>query len=238
MRLLDYITEKFAITLRYHSRLNSKMWHNTQLNDGIAEKVLEQALAYAKFCKIPKERIKDVVITGGNVGYNFTKFSDVDAHVLVDLSGLSAERFQNKQFEYKKKWQDSHSVTIAGYPLEVFAANADEKIPDGQGVYSVLHNKWVIVPEHQDWKSIVSNPFFLSKMHHTYDTAEQLAVDGSKEEIEEFSNKLWKGRGAGLQRGGEFSYENLIFKNLRNLGTLDKLKKRANSLGENVDKPD
>lgn len=230
MKFLDFLTEKFSLTLQYHSRLNSKVWDKTELRDGIGVTVMDQAMAYAKFCKIPKERIKDVIITGGNVGYNYTKYSDIDCHLLMDLEGLDASKFKEKQFEYKKQWVAKHTVNIAGYPLELFAANSKDKIPDGQGVYSVMFNKWVIVPEHQNWKEIVNNPLVMAKMEHAYDMAEHLIADGTAAEIEKFSNKLWQGRSAGLQKAGEFSIENLIYKNLRNLGELERLKKRAEQL--------
>lgn len=235
MKFLNFLTEKFSLTLQYHSRLNSKLWNKTELKEGIADTVMEQAMAYAKFCNIPKERIKDVIITGGNVGYNYTKFSDADSHILCDLEGLDAAKFQEKQFEYKKKWSAAHDIKVAGYPLEIFAANQKERIPDGQGVYSVMFNKWVIVPEHQNWKEVVANPLVMRKMKHSYDVAEDLIKNGSAAEIDAFSNKLWKGRAAGLHKAGEFSIENLNYKNLRNLGVLERLKARSEKLSNVVD---
>lgn len=77
MKFLDFLTEKFSLTLQYHSRLNSKVWDKTELRDGIGVTVMDQAMAYAKFCKIPKERIKDVIITGGDMAF-LTSLMDED----------------------------------------------------------------------------------------------------------------------------------------------------------------
>lgn len=230
MNFLEFLTEKFKLTLQYHSYLNKKLWTKTTLHDGIADEVMKHALKYAKFCKIPEKKIKDIIITGGNVGYTYTKFSDIDAHLLIDLSDQDAEKFKEKQFDYKKKWSQSHDIKIEGYPLELFAADVTEKVPDGQGVYSVMHNAWVIIPEHQNWKEVIQNPLVMRKMEYAYDEAEDLIENGTAEQIEKFRDKLWRGRSAGLHAAGEFSIENLIYKNLRNLGTLEQLKKREEKL--------
>ena len=41
--------------------------------------------------------------------------------------------------------------------------------------------------------------------------------------VKHFKEKLRDMRGAAIKRGGEFSFENLVFKELRNQGYLDKL---------------
>ena len=93
-----------------------------------------------------------------------------------------------------------------------------------------MYNKWVIVPEHQNWKEAIQNPLVMRKMEHAYDEAEELIEHGTAEQIEEFRDKIWRGRAAGLQKAGEFSIENLNYKNLRNLGILERLKAREEKL--------
>jgi len=41
--------------------------------------------------------------------------------------------------------------------------------------------------------------------------------------VKHFKEKMRDMRGAAIKRGGEFSFENLVFKELRNQGYLDKL---------------
>jgi hypothetical protein len=52
----------------------------------------------------------------------------------------------------------------------------------------------------------------------------------SIDQFENLKNKLKNMRGAAIQKGGEFSMENLAFKELRNRGYLDKMSKYEKSL--------
>ena len=50
----------------------------------------------------------------------------------------------------------------------------------------------------------------------------------SKMDVDAFTDlkaKIYNMRGAGIAKGGEFSFENLVFKELRNRGYLDKMAK-------------
>ena len=53
------------------------------------------------------------------------------------------------------------------------------------------------------------------------------------ERLEKFKDKIMKMRKAGLDKGGEFSIENLVFKELRNNGFLEAL---LNELNDSIDK--
>ena len=55
-------------------------------------------------------------------------------------------------------------------------------------------------------------------------------LDDAKELIKKYNDKLRKYRTCGLQKGGEYSDENLVFKVLRRNGYLDKLKELKSKL--------
>ena len=50
--------------------------------------------------------------------------------------------------------------------------------------------------------------------------------------VRDLKRKIREMRGAAISRGGEFSFENLVFKELRNRGYLDKMNKYEQSLGD------
>ena len=57
--------QKFGITLK-------------KLKPEVKEKLNEIAEAFIEYAEIPKEGIKDIVITGSTANYNYTPYSDLD----------------------------------------------------------------------------------------------------------------------------------------------------------------
>jgi hypothetical protein len=219
------------LTLKYHNKLNPKLWKGDQLKDGLVEVLIKNAYEFAKYSGVSKSRIKDIVITGGNVNYNYTKFSDVDVHLMCDVSGLNSD----KLYEKKVSWTASHkNLKVAGYPIEFYAANDKDHFPNGQGVYSILENRWLIVPKHLDHVDVLRDPKVIDKINHHVKYIRTLLKSGTDEEIKAYKDRLRTMRGAGLHHGGEFSVENVVYKDLRNRGLLEKLNNKIHQKDDKV----
>lgn len=211
-------------TLRYHKDLNEKLWVKNALNPDVRDRLLEIANMWAESAGIKPEDIHDIVMTGGNANYNYTDQSDIDVHLIVDYSkfgDIAKDFFMAK----KSSWQHSHpNLKIKGYPVELFAQNIADKFPDGQGVYSLTKNEWVQHPEYRgldlenDTEVELTSKEISNRIKVTVnkdrglDVANQLATD------------IYQMRSEGIAKEGEFSKGTLIFKELRNLGLLEKLK--------------
>ena len=63
----------------------------------------------------------------------------------------------------------------------------------------------------------------MDKIDEVMDNADKEDYDKAVKHLESFKEKIKKYRNAGLEKEGEFSYENLVFKVLRRNGYLDKL---------------
>ena len=92
--------------------------------------------------------IYDVILTGSLANYNWSEYSDVDLHVLIDYdesdhnNALLAEFFAAK----KQVWNIIHDITIKNFEVEMYVQ--DVKEPHiSSGVYSVLNDKWVVEPQ-------------------------------------------------------------------------------------------
>jgi len=229
VKFSTYLDESLRLTLRYHDKLNPKLWTKDQLDDSVIKFLLKNAMKFAKFSGVPADRVHDVVVTGGNANYNYTKYSDIDVHLMCDLTGLDDEQLYKK----KAEWTDNHpELKVAGYPLEFYASNEKEPYPKGQGFFSLIQDKWVVVPKHLDHVEILKDPAFITKVEHNiwYIKNHLLKKEGSADDILDFKTKMWKGRSAGLERGGEFSIENLLYKELRNRGWIEKLNDKLKQL--------
>lgn len=220
--------EKFKLTLQYHRGLNPKLWSNDKLDPTLVDHAKDMAYKFAKFSGVDKKRIKDIVFTGSNANFNYTKFSDVDIHIVSDLSGLDSDKIYDK----KVAWTHKHNLKYKDYPLEFYMHNMEDHLPSDQGVYSILTDSWESKPARiKDANKILNDPHTTVKVQHYIELVKKLLKDpDNKDDIMDFKMKMWKGRTAGLHSGGEFSIENIIYKDLRNRGLIDKLNKKLEKL--------
>lgn len=178
--------------------------------------------------------IHDIVLTGSLANYNWSNFSDVDLHILIDFDEISDKKLTGvnkivKEFFDAKKnvWNETHNITIKGYDVEVYVQDVDEE-HISSGVYSILNDKWLVKPEKSqpniDDRLIIEKGLeYGNKIDKLIELADKgIDVLGK---IDVLRKKLKKFRQSGLDSGGEYSYENLTFKLLRRNGYIGKLLK-------------
>ena len=214
------------ITLKYHIRLNPKLWQmNNKLRPEIRAKLNQFAKQWQTFASIPSSAIVDVILTGGNANFNYTQFSDLDVHIVVDpkkmkLGGSLRDEVQAK----KKAWSVTHDVKVIGYPVEPYAQDQKDPFPRGQGVYSLTQDKWLQEPVWQTGMNFRNDPILKQKIKHWSDIIDDtIKHKMSASVVDGIKTKLKNMRSSAIARGGEFAPENLVFKELRNQGYLDKL---------------
>lgn len=224
MSFSKFLTESES-TLQYHGSLNKKLWDGMELKAEVRKHLLKTAKAWAEFAQIPSESILDVVLTGGNANYNYTDFSDLDVHLIVNKKKI-AECKKSILDEYLKDkktlWSLTHNVKIFDYDVELYAQDIDEPTSLDQGVFSLKDNKWLSKP--QKTKVDYKNPSLSKKINSMKNMIDFFIQNKTNdiEKMQSFKDKLKNMRGAAVKKGGEFSIENLAFKELRNLGYLDR----------------
>ena len=70
----------------YHKVLNKKIFENGKIKDNVRNILLKIANFAIEKSKISKKKVKDIILTGSLAGYNYNKFSDLDLHIVYDLS--------------------------------------------------------------------------------------------------------------------------------------------------------
>jgi predicted nucleotidyltransferase len=169
--------------------------------------------------------IHDIVLTGSLANYNWSQYSDVDLHILIDFEESKYEMDILKEFFDAKKnvWNEKHDIIIKGYDVEVYVQDVNEE-HISSGVYSILHNKWVLEPKKDkpnidDRKILEKGEEFGKKIDRLIQTPKDITID----QLEDLRKKIKEFRQSGLESGGEYSYENLTFKLLRRNGYIQKL---------------
>ena len=217
-------------TLEYHKELNPKLWDKKgKLNPEVHQHLLQIANKFKQEAKIPEDAIKDLYISGGNANYNYTPQSDIDLHWVVDFGKLpfrtsdaAKDYFMDKKDLWKEKFP---TLSVEGYQVEPFAQSNYESPKIDQGVYSVLQDKWIKKPPYLDINYAKDDPFLLPKVESWERHINHLiSLNTPYESMEAIKDKLNKLDADSINKEGEFSFDRLLYKELRNRGVLQKLK--------------
>lgn len=220
------------LTLRYNQQLNPKFWIGEAIKPEVREGLLRIAEEWAEFANIPNNAIIDVILVGGNANYNYTKYSDLDLHLLVSKEDIAdcPDLIDDYLRDKKQLWSLTHDIKIYGHDVELYAQDRRDPVPSGQGVFSLTNSFWIRRPSYEEVD--LSDPNITRKVVHYMEKIDFLIDNKADDRVafEKLKEKLREMRASAIQRGGEFAVENLVFKELRNRGYLDKLSDHLRNL--------
>ena len=203
----------------YHTELNPIIWDNDSLRPEIRQQLLKIAKHFIDYLEQPNLKLKDVTLSGSSAGYNYSDYSDIDLHLVVN----SEETFSPQ----KNQYNSTYDLKIKNIPVELYVQPASQ-VHHSAGVYSVLDDKWLSKP---DRKSPTVDPKDIKSKARNYAGKINRAMrNNDLKSAEDTMEDLRRLRKAGLERNGEQSVENLAFKLLRARGQIDKLRKYINKL--------
>jgi predicted nucleotidyltransferase len=209
--------------------LNRDIWdENNQLNAEISDKLLAIAedFYYGLDLDAP---VLDITFTGSMANYNWTEKSDIDLHIVIDYTAIDEDyELIKKYLAYAKTiWNRNHEIMIKGHEVEVYIQDVNEP-HYSTGVYSVLKDEWLIEPERAEFQ--VSEEDIKKKIDYFENIIELISKLDKENKYEEaygeadrLADKIRMYRQSGLEQGGEYSVENIVFKNLRNSDEIGKL---------------
>lgn len=215
---------------KVQDELNPKIWDEGQkMKSDVRKTLLKIADDYFESLELPKVDIEDVTMTGSLANYNWSKYSDVDLHIVVDYNDIPIDEDLVQDFLKSKSsnWNKEHDVTIYGYDVELYVQDINEP-HHSTGVYSILKDEWVTKPKKQkisfNDKSVKEKSNrLMDRVEEIYDEMDEVDNEVTIKRVDKLTEKIKKMRQSGLETGGEFSVENIVFKVLRRNGMLDRL---------------
>lgn len=223
------ITPNILKSFNIQDSLNPEIWNNDKLNPEVRKNLLKIAIDLVQELKQPEIKIKDVLFVGSLANYNWSKYSDIDLHILIDFSKFKEdENFIKAFFDAQKEvYNKSHDIMIHDFPVEIYFQGIDEKL-EASAIYSLKSDKWLQQPQREN-KSI-DIPSVKRKAMRILDQMKDIQQDYNNEEWQKVIQKtevlrksLKAKRQAGLENGGEYSTENLVYKVLRRTDAIDTL---------------
>ena len=208
-----------------HSQLSKKIWIGEEMLPEFREALLKIANAFIDYLGVSID-VADIIMTGSYANYNYTVFSDIDLHILIDMGSLDADLDLVKEFFNAKKsfWNDRHDIELKGIEVELYPQDTNEP-HTSSGVYSVFDDEWLVKPK--KFKSgidIINIEKGAKKVAKEINSILKDSIkDASTDDIVKMIKKLKKMRSSGLEKAGELADENIIYKVLRSQGLLQKL---------------
>lgn len=219
-----------------HDTLEPNIWEGENINENIRRRLLKIAKDFIEGLPVDVE-IRDVTLTGSLANYNWSNYSDVDLHIIVDFLEVDENTELVKAFfdNARMKWNNDHDIKMKGFDVEIYVEDEGES-HKSSGIYSLMKDEWINKP-----KQYRSQIDFTSARRKAEDIEFQVNIISNLltvgkyglalKNIDRLKGKIRNMRRAGLESAlQEFSVENIAFKILRRndtLGMLNDLKKRA-----------
>ena len=212
---------KLSDAVTFHDKLNPKLWNGTKLRPEVRDQLIKIAEDFLQELGVHDLDVKDITISGSNAAYSYTKYSDLDLHILVDMGNLPVDEIYKELFNAKKTiYNDSHDIKIHTIPVELYVQDSREPVVS-LGEYSVMNEEWIRIPtkRRSDFDQTATKIKYEKLL-----SLIKIALKSRKySKVRHIIDTIKRYRQAGLDKGGEFGPENLAYKMLRSQGYITKL---------------
>ena len=216
--LLGEVTSKLDFSsFKMNDTLNSEIWvDENAIKPEIKENLIKIAEDYYSNLEL-NIPILDITLTGSLANYNWSKYSDVDLHIIFDTNKLGKNKDMVKDLldVRTRAWNLKHNITVKGFDVELYLQPEDQP-HHSTGVYSITNNKWVVEPKKVD--ADIDKETITKKYNTIIKTVNEIKKCDDEDIVkmlEKLKDKIKAMRQSGLDSGGEFSNENIVFKLLR-----------------------
>ena len=217
-------------TFEKKPELNPKIFRNHSMKPKVRKRLLKISEDFLEKLELLGDlEPMDIRLTGSLANYNWSKYSDVDLHIIFDFSQVDKDPALLKAYldAVRVNWNDTHDIRICGFEVEIYVEDANEE-HIASGLYSVLENKWIKEPDptQVDIDHVTArkkSDDLLTQIN----LIEKFALEkprAAMKSIERVRLKIRRIRAVGLTSDqAEFSPENIAFKILRREEALDRL---------------
>jgi len=203
-------------SFKINDTLQPDIWVDGKINEEYKERMLKIANDYWDSLGLGFE-YDDITLTGSLANYNWSKYSDVDLHIVYDEENFRGEDFELIQelLDTKtRKWNSDHDIKIKGFEVELYLQPLTQE-HHSQGVYSLSNDEWIVEPKKE--KVEIDKETVTKKYNTILNTLKDIEKSPKNqiEKLDKLKEKVKKMRKSGLESKGEFSTENIVYKLLR-----------------------
>ena len=218
----------------YNDTLHPQFWDEFEFKEDVLKPILKIVDDFVKDdVHISPEMVEDVQLTGSLANYNYSEYSDLDVHILLDFADINKdEEIVKRALDGKRFiWNLRHDIKFNGHEVELYFQDIHEPHV-ASGLFSLSGNRWIKKPKYEkpevDHEDVVKKAESFKREFDLLDDALNNISDEKEFSLinrraKKLKEKIMRMRKEGLAGKGEFSVENLAFKNLRNDQTIARL---------------
>lgn len=221
MNIKELHSFELGDAIKLHDELNPKLFTDDKLRPEVRKQCLIIAQDFIDELGIKDLLVSDITVSGSNAAYTYTDHSDLDLHILVDMSKLPQSDVYKELFGAKKAlYNESHDLSIHNVPVELYVQDTNEPVKS-LGEYSIVHDKWLKFPVKR--KANFDQNAAKAKFDKLQDLIELTIKSNNLDKVNNVLKTIRRYRQSGLEKAGEFGPENLSFKAARKLGLIQQL---------------
>ena len=218
----------------YNDTLHPQFWDEFEFKEDVLKPILKIVDDFVKDdAHISPEMVEDVQLTGSLANYNYSEYSDLDVHILLDFADINKdEEIVKRALDGKRFiWNLRHDIKFNGHEVELYFQDIHEPHV-ASGLFSLSGNRWIKKPKYEkpevDHEDVIKKAESFKREFDLLDDALDNISDEKEfslinKRAKKLKEKIMRMRKEGLAGKGEFSVENLAFKNLRNDQTIARL---------------
>lgn len=218
------------VAVELHDTLNPKLWdENNNLRPVVKDRLIRIVNKYIESSDVlTRNDVIDVELLGSNASYNYTPYSDLDVHLVVNMEAVSCDPalFQLACNAERSNFNKNYDITIKGIEIEMYVEDVKASTASN-GIYSLYKDEWIKFPQKIKVPNYDSDEEYIVLLDEWKSLAETVLGSANEaQKVQDYINNLYNLRRTSIMTDGEFGKGNLVFKEIRNLGLLDKLKEK------------
>ena len=130
-------------TFEKQPELESHIFRGELMKPKIRRRLLKIVEDFLEGLKIDVKPL-DIRLTGSLANYNWSKYSDIDLHIIVDYAQLGENKELVKAYfnAARLNWNNKHDIKVHGYEVEIYMEDAEEE-HIASGLYSLTDQQWL-----------------------------------------------------------------------------------------------
>lgn len=203
--------------------LNPVLYKDNKLKPEVREKlyeIVQQFILELSENDIPIHII-DAELVGSNASYNYKSDSDIDLHIIASFEDVTSDpEILNLLYLYFKTYfNNKYNISIYGTDVELYIQDVNSA-SISNGIYSILSDEWIKEPDFIEIPKVD-----ISQELDEYIEQYNSVVSSNDADLAQvLLDDLYKLRRSSLANSGEFGVGNLVFKEFRSRGYINKLK--------------
>ena len=144
--------KRLVEAIQTHSKLNPALFDGDKLKEEVRVRLVEIADLFIENIQEDEIPLKvfDYWMVGSNAAYNYTKDSDIDIHIIVDMEVSANPYLLKLLYDYvKSNFNDKYDIMVKGHEVELYLEDIKTSAVTN-GIYSLKQNKWIKVPTKVD----------------------------------------------------------------------------------------